>query len=65
MANKWLYDDLTAIELFELAAEHDDVAVLITAWLLSNDDADRAAIFIELMQLSEELICEVKLDFEV
>ena len=65
MANRWLYDDLTAEELFELAAEHNDVALLITTWLLANDDADRAAIFMELVQLAEELICEVQLDFEV
>lgn len=63
MPNSWLYDDLTALELFELAAEHPQVAELMQEWLLAEDDRDRAALFVELIEAAEELIVEIELDF--
>ena len=63
MATKCLHDDITALEVFDIASEHGDMAQLIQEWLEAEDLRDKAAIFLEIMELAEALIVEVEIDF--
>jgi hypothetical protein len=63
MATKCLHDDITALEIFDLASEHEDMAGLIQEWLDAEDLKEKAAIFLEIMELAEQLIVEVDVDF--
>jgi hypothetical protein len=65
LATKCLHSDITALELFDLASEHNDVAELIQEWLVEDEMKEKAAIFLEIMELAEQLITEVDLDFEI
>lgn len=62
-AREWLHDDLTALELFEVAAEYPEVRELIQEWLDVDDYRDRTALFVEIVERVEEIIVEVEVDF--